>query len=326
LKPDCTYALEQKGYTHFELEEYQEAVEAFKTALEYCPKKEDLNYYRGISFFRLGNFEEAVKSFENASELGCQKPDLSYYTGISRFEIREYEKAVEAFDAALNTGAANLELLRKKALALFELGKAEEAVYTVDTLLEHLELAAENFNIKDAEEIGNESKGENEEELKGKSTGKFKGEIPAFGDSQAFEELLEKFAFSLMELGRYEEALLPLGRLIANESAPKAALYGKGTVLMKLGRLEEALEIFSELLSLYPDFEKTWYSRGLILFSLGYYAEALEAFEQAVLKNQKETPGESHREEQIEGSGFKDKLNDAELDDAWTKLGLANSN
>ena len=118
-----------------------------------------------------------------------------------------------------------------------------------------------------------------------KTRGESTGENPAFENSQAFGELLEKFAFSLIELGKYEEALLPLGKLTASESASKELLYGKGIVLLKLGRLEEALEVFSELLSLYPDFEKAWYGRGLTLFSLEYYAEALEAFEQAVLEN-----------------------------------------
>ena len=37
-------------------------------------------------------------------------------------------------------------------------------------------------------------------------------------NSALSEELLEKFASSLIELGRYEEALLPLGKLTASES------------------------------------------------------------------------------------------------------------
>ena len=115
--------------------------------------------------------------------------------------------------------------------------RREEVVSVVDILLE---LAAENLNIKGTGEVG--------EENNDKST----GEIPAFENSQAFEELLEKYAFSLIELGRYDEALLPLGKLTASESASKEALYDKGVVLLKLGRLEEALEAFSELLSLHP--------------------------------------------------------------------------
>ena len=256
----------------------------------------------------------------------------------------------------LTAGAADLEILHKKALALFELGKAEEAVSAVNTLLERV---AENINIEDTGEIGEENEGE--------ST----GEISALENSQAFGELLEKFAFSLIELGKYEEALLPLGKLTASKSASKETLYGKGVVLLKLDRLEEALEAFSDLLSLYPDFDKAWYRRGLILFSFGYYAEALEAFEQAVLGNQKEIPEEMDKEypeeneaeiqREIEGENqeqiqreikgenqgktldgikgecqeeiqrekpkespvLKDKLNDSEIEDAWTKMGLS---
>ena len=50
------------------------------------------------------------------------------------------------------------------------------------------------------------------------------------------EELLEKFASSLIELGKYEEALLPLGKLTASESASKEVIYSKGIVLLELGR------------------------------------------------------------------------------------------
>ena len=137
--------------------------------------------------------------------------------------------------------------------------------------------------------------------------------------------------------------------------ASKEVLYGKGIVFLELGRLEEAMEVFSELLLRYPDFEKAWYRKGLILFSVGYYAEALEAFEQAVTENQTKIPeennqegsendkaeldrkikeesqgqiqgaarAENHEESREKSRGLEDKLNDAETEDAWMKIGLS---
>ena len=58
-------------------------------------------------------------------------------------------------------------------------------------------------------------------------------------------ELLEKFASALIELGKSEEALLPLEKLARDGSASKEALYSRGITLLEIGRQEEAFEVFS---------------------------------------------------------------------------------
>ncbi|WP_332882005.1 tetratricopeptide repeat protein [Methanosarcina horonobensis] len=71
-----------------------------------------------------------------------------------------------------------------------------------------------------------------------------------------------------MELGKPEEALLPLEKLAREGSASKETLYDRGIALLELGRQEEALEVFSELLETYPDFKKSMvWKRACAIFT-----------------------------------------------------------
>lgn len=103
---------------------------------------------------------------------------------------------------------------------------------------------------------------------------------PAFRERGA--ETLYSQAASLLELGRFEEALATIERGIL--LAPKQAnvYYGKGSILREFGRFEEALVAYEQSLLLEPELAAAHLNTGEILLELGRFEEALAAFEQSL--------------------------------------------
>jgi tetratricopeptide (TPR) repeat protein len=89
-------------------------------------------------------------------------------------------------------------------------------------------------------------------------------------------------AGTLVQQGRYDEALATYDRALALNPSYSAALYNRGNVLRQLERNEEALEDYERALAVQPDLDAAWFNKGSVLSSLGRYRQALEAYDQVL--------------------------------------------
>lgn len=83
-------------------------------------------------------------------------------------------------------------------------------------------------------------------------------------------------------LGRWNEALASLEKVIELEPDNEIAWADRGTALGYLERHNEALVSFEKAIELNPDDSLNWANRGAALLSLERYDEALESFEKAI--------------------------------------------
>ncbi len=95
--------LQMLGHCHFEVEEFEDAIEYYSRSLEL---KEDANIYNyiGVAYSHMRDFENALEPFERAVELD---PNLApVYENLAalygyRLEEKDYQKAVECYQKYL---------------------------------------------------------------------------------------------------------------------------------------------------------------------------------------------------------------------------------
>ena len=140
-----------KGVAHAELEEYDEAIGAYREALRIDDDSEHAATARtnlAYALWEFGETEEALEHAERAVELDPRFPQAWYNRGFFLSERGLYEDAVTAFDNAIRLGMRNAEVLEEKAIALEELGEYEEAE-TVQEQAEELRADAEERLMED---------------------------------------------------------------------------------------------------------------------------------------------------------------------------------
>ena len=133
----------QRGRTHYSKEEFSEAEEAFKTALEVSPRFANAAYMLGKVYFFQGRLDEAEARFKDALSQG-RPGHVGGYLWLSRIYSLDEEKTEEAkkmieeaLQLAPENGRIYYELGRlyelegdlRNALLHYELGMALEADY-----------------------------------------------------------------------------------------------------------------------------------------------------------------------------------------------------
>ena len=140
-----------KGAAHAELEEFQEAIDAYREALRIDSDSEhaaSAETNLAYALWNDGRGEQALEHAERAVELDPRFPQGWYNRGFFLLERGLAEDAVSCFDNALRLGYRNADVLEEKARALEELGEDERAEELADEA-EELRGAAEDRLIEE---------------------------------------------------------------------------------------------------------------------------------------------------------------------------------
>ena len=140
-----------KGAAHAELEEFQEAIDAYREALRIDSDSEhaaSAETNLAYALWNDGRGEQALEHAERAVELDPRFPQGWYNRGFFLLERGLAEDAVSCFDNALRLGYRNADVLEEKARALEELGQDERAEELADEA-EELRNAAEDRLIEE---------------------------------------------------------------------------------------------------------------------------------------------------------------------------------
>ncbi|MFC6827013.1 tetratricopeptide repeat protein [Halopelagius fulvigenes] len=118
-----------KGAAHAQLEEYDQAIGAYREALSIDAAEHEADAHTNLAYalWEFGETEEALEHAERAVESDPRFPQAWYNRGFFLHERGLNEDAVNAFDNAIRLGMRNADVLEEKARALEELGESEEA-------------------------------------------------------------------------------------------------------------------------------------------------------------------------------------------------------
>ncbi|MFB6092439.1 MAG: tetratricopeptide repeat protein [Haloquadratum sp.] len=151
---DAQEAWVNKGAAHAELEEWDEAIGAYREALRIDDDSEhaaSAETNLAYALWNAGETEEALHHAERAVEIDPRFPQAWYNRGFFLRERGLNEEAVNAFDNAIRLGMRNADVLEEKAMALEELGREDEAE-EVQEQAEELRAEREQELIQDRED------------------------------------------------------------------------------------------------------------------------------------------------------------------------------
>jgi tetratricopeptide (TPR) repeat protein len=135
-----------KGVAHAEMEEYDEAIGAYREALRIDDRSEHAAVAEtnlAYALWETGRTEQALEHAERAVEIDQRFPQAWYNRGFFLLERGLAEEAVNCFDNAIRLGTRSAEVLEEKARAHEQLGE--------DDLAEELAEEAEELRA-DAEQ------------------------------------------------------------------------------------------------------------------------------------------------------------------------------
>ena len=90
------------GECHYELEEYEKAIENIDEAIKLDPEDPYSWDLRGRSKYFSGQYEEAIKDLDKAIKLDPKNSDPFNFRGLCNYELDENEEAIDDFDRAID--------------------------------------------------------------------------------------------------------------------------------------------------------------------------------------------------------------------------------
>jgi tetratricopeptide (TPR) repeat protein len=124
-----------KGVAHAEMEEYDEAIGAYREALRIDDRSEHAAVAEtnlAYALWETGRTEQALEHAERAVEIDQRFPQAWYNRGFFLLERGLAEEAVNCFDNSIRLGTRSAEVLEEKARAHEQLGEDDLAEELAD--------------------------------------------------------------------------------------------------------------------------------------------------------------------------------------------------
>ena len=276
--------MKSDGNAHMQKKEYEEAAEAYTSALKLCPNGPHSHVYfsnRSASYLSMKRFEEAIRDSERSLAL---KPDYAKAharLGLAQFLLGRFAEAVEAYEEALQLDPDN---------------KASKS---------YLEKAKKKLAAEEAKE----NKKDNKEKDKDVAPSEAPKSLPPAtlpttggGSPTKTREQIridEKEANKFKSTGNAKMVARDHDGAIAAYTAaielcpdgPSSHVYysNRAAALCYLERYEQAEEDSETSIRLRPDYGKGWARLGLSRFFLHDYEGAVLAYREA-LKYEPDNP------------------------------------
>ena len=117
-----------RGYAHFELGEYEQALAALDRAIDLSPDDPQAHYNRGHILRRLNRAREELKAYDRAIELRPDHADSHSSRGDCLSRLSRDDEALVAFDRAVGLAPDSADAHYNRGTALIHLGRYEQAL------------------------------------------------------------------------------------------------------------------------------------------------------------------------------------------------------
>ncbi|UKP00242.1 tetratricopeptide repeat protein [Nostoc sp. UHCC 0870] len=236
IRPDFPQAWQGKAKTLTQLQQYQAALTAYDKAIQLQPDYLEAWTGRGSVLQKLQRYQEAIASFDKALKIKNNSPEIWHNKGEVFNKLKQYDNAIKAYNQALALKPDDYIALYNQGLILQNLKQYDEAIAVYNKAVE----IQPNY-VGAWYNLGN----------------------------------------SLVNLNRYEDAIKAYDKVVKYNANYYAAWLSKGNVLIILRRYPEAIETFNQVLKGNQNNYQAWYGKGWSLHQTQSYAEAIEAYNQA---------------------------------------------
>jgi tetratricopeptide (TPR) repeat protein len=230
-----------RGSNYFGNHRFEEAILAFKKAIELKPDYTKAWFNIGVAHGELGKQEEAVRDFEKVIELKPDSPQGWCNKGVALTKLNKHREALPFFDKAIELKPNYFLAWYNKGVSLEVLGKHEEAILAYDKAIE--------FNPDYAEAWSNKG-------VVLSLLGKHEEAIQAFNKAIEFKPAYPRAwcnkGAALSQIGKREEALQAFNKAIELDSDYPDAWFNRATEYSLLKNKPESLGSLAKAISLDP--------------------------------------------------------------------------
>lgn len=237
IKPDYLEAWTGRGKTLYDLKRYKEALEAYDKAIQIQTDVLEAWTGRGYVLDSLQRPKDAIDSFDKALQIKFDYPEAWNGKGNALINSQRYEEAIASYDKALQFKPDYYEAWYSRGWGLHNLRRYEEAIASYDKAIQ------------------------------------FK--------SDYFQAWYNK-GNSLVNLNKYREAVASYDKAVQFQPDYYQAWYSRGNALLNLRQYEEAADSFDRVINLQPSNYKSWYNRGWSLHQLQRYEQAIDCYDKAI--------------------------------------------
>jgi tetratricopeptide (TPR) repeat protein len=279
-------ALNARGNSKYNANDYQGALQDYEDAIEIKPK-EKLYYAKAYALIQLNRYDEAILAVEEALRIdpNYKKVFVLNMMGVIKFNANDYQGALQDFEAAIEINPQEKLYYANKADALIQLKHYDEAIFAVEKALR----LDPNYQIaKDMKALALYARGNSKYNAKD-----YQG---ALQDYEAAIEINPKEkmyyadkAYALIQLKHYDEAILAVEEALRLDPNCQIAVDRKAFALNERGNskynandYQGALQDFEAAIKINPQ-EKLYYTnKANVLLRLNHYDEAILAAEEAL--------------------------------------------
>ncbi|MFN7580584.1 MAG: protein kinase domain-containing protein [Planctomyces sp.] len=228
-----------RGRSHFDMQQYREAIAAFSSALSSSEQSVAARYSRGLALMYDGQLLNAEQDFSKLIENNPQLPEAWAQRAMVRQSLRKYDDAVADLDEALKLrpDGSRLRLMRGRLLTTLKKEQQAEADFSYamqhqpTTALDWISRAISLFDRKPEDGLRDLQQAE-----------KLYGPNPL---------ILQPMAHVLSErLNRPDESIQVLDRLLGSSPRYQKALSGRAVLHARAGRWELAQQDVDTLLAM----------------------------------------------------------------------------
>ncbi|MBD2452520.1 tetratricopeptide repeat protein [Nostoc sp. FACHB-87] len=276
IRPDYAQGWNGQGKTLFKLKQYDAALAAYEKAIQIQPDYLDAWSGRGFTLQKLQRFPEAIAAFDKALQLHDDYPEIWNAKGEVFSELKQYDNAIKAYDKAIDLKSDYVEAWYSKGLAWQNLKNYEEAIAAYDKALE----------IKSDYYQAWYNRGNALVNLN-----RYEDAFTAYDKAVQYQPSYYPAWLSrgnvLITLRRYAEAVESFNQVIKNDSDNYQAWYNLGWSKHQLQRYQEAIAAYNKAASIKRNDDQLWYSLGNSQYNLQQYPEAIAAYNRALRYNPK---------------------------------------
>jgi tetratricopeptide (TPR) repeat protein len=269
LQPDFPEIYINLGNVLDALGRGEEALAMYQEALRRLPETDDVYFNQGCTLNRMGRYQEALESFEAVLQGDPRSAAALNGKGLALTGLDRDEEAIAAFSKAIETGPDSTLYRYNRALALRGQQRPQDALRDLDKALEidpgFLEAALQKAEV--LHELG-------------QWDASWQTLAAVEKPDSARPEIACCRGLLLEGQGDLNGALDALEQCLASFPDDRRALGHKGLVLMELGRYDEAILCFNAVLDQgeNPDIA---YRRACIYARQGLVRKAVQSLGQA---------------------------------------------
>lgn len=283
--PDHSDSWKFVGLAHYQLKEYQSAVEPLEKALALKRKegRNDPDLYRalGQAHVSLKNYEKALPYFETLVRVQMNVAANFYMLGVAYANLNRAEEAAESFQKAVKLDPKDSDSWYYLGVQHFRNGRLNDAIAALRFGLaadyknpEMLGLLAESLLRQGANEADERKASLYFEDAIRVATG-----LRSIREDAASLELLGR---AFLAAKKYTNAEMTLSRALEASKEPAAALYfNLGFAHAQNKAWARAAEMLSQADKLNPGDLNTLYYLGYVYENLRRYQPALDAYTRA---------------------------------------------